>query len=60
MDEEKWNELLAQYDDPKVLEYLNDLDDKDKEIILIAFYHLESSFSVKRSNGFQNWLKKKI
>ena len=57
MDQEKWNDFLTNYTEKSVLEYLDQLDDKDKEIILIAVDHLETSFSVERSNGYQKWIK---
>lgn len=57
MDEEKWSDFINKYKDEKIVEYLNDLDEKDKEIILIAHEHLESSFSITRSNGYKLWIK---
>lgn len=48
-------------DDNKILiiEYLKQLNEKEKIAYKIAFDHLGSSFNIIRSNGFQEWLKKK-
>ncbi len=60
MDEEKWDSFLENYDDENILNYLETLDELDKEIIIIAYQHLESSFSIERSNGYNHWLKSRI
>jgi len=43
----------------EVLEYLREMDDIHKKAYEIAFNHLESSFDILRSNGFQEWQKSK-
>jgi len=60
MDEEKWESFLESYDNINILNYLETLDELDKEIIIIAYEHLESSFSIERSNGYNKWLKSSI
>ena len=52
-----WDQFIANYNDESIINYLKTLDEKDKQIMLIAFEHLESSFSIERSNGYQLWLK---
>jgi hypothetical protein len=42
-----------------VLEYLQEMDDIHKKAYEIAFNHLETSFDILRSNGFQEWKKAK-
>lgn len=43
----------------EIYEYLNQLNETEKKIYLIAFNHLGSSFHITRTNGFQEWKKKK-
>tara|TARA_B100000686_G_C16616313_1_gene876646 strand:- start:52 stop:198 length:147 start_codon:yes stop_codon:yes gene_type:complete len=40
-------------------EYINQLDDKEREVYVIAKEHLESSFSLEKSIGYLKWLKEK-
>jgi len=42
-----------------ILEYLNQLDEKEQIAYKIAFEHLGSSFHIIRSNGYQEWINKK-
>lgn len=42
-----------------IYEYLNNLDDHNKNIYIIAHQHLESSFNIVKSNGYLKWLKNK-
>ncbi len=44
--------------DPKEEEYIISLSDKEKKAYLIAKEHLFSSFSLKKSNGFLEFLEK--
>ena len=53
----KWETFISKYEDENILNYLNTLDEIDKQIILIACEHLQSSFSIERSNGYNDWLK---
>ena len=55
-----WDEFISKFNDESVLNYLKTLDEEDKRIILIAQDHLESSFSVTRSNGYNEWLKSNL
>lgn len=55
-----WDDFISTFDDENILNYLKTLDEKDKQIILIAQDHLESSFSIKRSNGYNSWLKSSL
>ena len=43
----------------EVLEYLQEMDCIHKKAYEIALDHLESSFDILRSNGFQEWQKVK-
>lgn len=40
----------------QLIKYFNQLDDKQKQILSIAYEHLGSSFNVIKSNGFKNWV----
>tara|TARA_B110000495_G_C22652489_1_gene386774 strand:+ start:426 stop:650 length:225 start_codon:yes stop_codon:yes gene_type:complete len=44
----------------EVLEYLQEMDCIHKKAYEIALNHLESSFDILRSNGFQEWQKAKV
>ena len=39
----------------EIYDYLNEMDDLNKNGYRIAFNHLESSFDICRSNGFKEW-----
>ena len=52
-----WEEFISQFNEENILNYLKTLDEKDIEFILIAQDHLESSFTIIRSNGYNQWLK---
>ena len=39
----------------QLIKYFNQLDDKQKQILSIAYEHLGSSFNVIKSNGFKNY-----
>ncbi len=43
----------------EIFDYLNEMDDINKKAYKIAYDHLKSSFSIVRSNGFNNWKKSK-
>ena len=38
--------------------YINQLNDQEKLVLKIAIEHLESSFDIQKSIGFQKWLSK--
>jgi hypothetical protein len=38
-----------------IFEYLEQLNETEKKIYIIAFQHLGSSFHITRTNGFQEW-----
>ena len=40
-------------------EYSSQLSDKEKVVLKIATEHLESSFTIEKSIGFEQWLKEK-
>ena len=42
-----------------ILEYLNQLNDMQKQVYNIAKQHLGSSFHILKSNGFIEWNKQK-
>ena len=44
----------------EIFDYLSELDDINKKGYNIAFEHLDSSFDICRSNGFQKWKQSKI
>jgi len=39
----------------EIFDYLNEMDEINKKGYCIAFNHLESSFDICRSNGFNEW-----
>ena len=43
-----------------VFAYLQEMNDIQRKAYSIAFDHLESSFDIVRSNGFQDWIKKRV
>ena len=45
--------------DDFIEEYISQLTEVEKIAYEIAKEHLGSSFNIKRSNGFKEWLKKK-
>lgn len=56
------SEVVKTYPDElqqDIFQYLQSLDDHNRQAYCIAFQHLGSSFSVSRSNGFVAWLKTK-
>jgi hypothetical protein len=40
-------------------EYINSLSEMEKKVLQIAIEHLETSFSLEKSIGYQKWLKNK-
>lgn len=43
----------------EIFEYLNEMNELERKGYEIAVNHLESSFDICRSNGFQTWKKTK-
>ena len=43
----------------EIMDYLNQLNDIEKKAYRIAMEHLGSSFHILKSNGFNEWKKKK-
>lgn len=39
-----------------IFQYLSELNEQDKQAYHIAFNHLETSFNITRSNGYNKWL----
>jgi hypothetical protein len=46
-------------EEQKMEEYVSQLTEVEKLAYEIAREHLGSSFNIRRSNGFKEWLKKK-
>lgn len=42
-----------------IQEYMNSLDDIQKQACIIAKEHLETSFDIVKSNGYKAWMQKK-
>jgi hypothetical protein len=51
--------LLENEKKKEIVEYLKQLDEKDKIAYKIAIEHLGTSFHIQRSNGFNEWKNKK-
>lgn len=43
-----------------VIDYLSQLNDKEKVVYQIAKEHLKTSFHIVKSNGFVEWKKKQL
>jgi hypothetical protein len=43
----------------EIFEYLNGLDEHNRNAYKIAYNHLGTSFNIARSNGFKEWLAHK-
>ena len=59
----KISELLKTYpieQQKNIFEYLNEMDDHHRKAYDIAYCHLGTSFNIARSNGFKEWLAKKL
>ena len=59
--EKEFNEKVEISKNKKALwdEYWNYLSSQEKKAFLIAQNHLGSSFHIEKSNGFNDWLKKR-
>ena len=44
---------------PEEIEYISQLSIKEKQALEIAMQHLESSFSLKKTNGFVEYMNNK-
>jgi antitoxin component YwqK of YwqJK toxin-antitoxin module len=58
----KITEIVKSYSIEKqkeIFEYLSEMNELERKGYEIAFNHLESSFDIYRSNGFQTWIKSK-
>jgi hypothetical protein len=44
----------------EVMDYLSEMDEQHRQAYEIALNHLESSFDIVRSNGFQDWKKSRV
>jgi hypothetical protein len=42
------------------MDYLSEMDEQHRQAYEIALNHLESSFDIVRSNGFQDWKKSRV
>jgi hypothetical protein len=59
----KINSLLKTYpieQQKLIFEYLSEMDEINKKAYDIAYNHLGSTFNIARSNGFKEWLSKKL
>jgi hypothetical protein len=54
---ETFGELVDSFvnTDPEIVEYLQTLDEDEQNVTMIAYDHLKSSFSIKKSVGFNKW-----
>ena len=43
----------------EIFEYLNEMDEHNRNAYNIAYSHLGTSFNIARSNGFKGWLEHK-
>jgi hypothetical protein len=50
--------LYSDVEREEIVKYINQLDETQKKIYLIALNHLGTSFNIQRSNGFKAWQKK--
>jgi hypothetical protein len=50
---------MEKEEEQKMEEYISQLTEVEKIAFEIAKEHLGSSFNIRRSNGFKEWLKKK-
>ena len=54
----KFSDLIKTYSPElqrEIFEYINGLDDRNKQAYNIAYEHLGTSFNIARSNGFKLW-----
>jgi hypothetical protein len=45
-------------DEMQVIEYMDQMNEKEKKACAIAMEHLGTSFDIIKSNGYLNWKKK--
>jgi hypothetical protein len=58
----KISDIIKKYPIEKqreIFEYLNELDEHNRNAYEIAYSHLGTSFNIARSNGFKEWLAHK-
>lgn len=58
----KISELVKKYpieQQREIFDYLNEMDEHNRKAYNIAYNHLDTSFSISRSNGFKEWLANK-
>lgn len=46
-------------EEESIQEYMNSLNDIQKQACIIAREHLETSFDIVKSNGYKAWIQKK-
>jgi len=51
--------MFSEEEQNDIYQYLINLDEHQKKAYRIAYQHLGTSFHIMRSNGFQDWKKKK-
>ena len=42
----------------KIVAYINQLTETEKQTYMIAYQHLGTSFNILKSNGYNNYIKK--
>lgn len=58
----KFSDIIKKYpiqQQKEIFDYLNELDEHNRNAYNIAFDHLGTSFNIARSNGFKDWLSHK-
>lgn len=49
-----------QLNNDKIIAYITQLTETEKQAYLIAFQHLGTSFNILNSNGYKNYIKKNV
>ncbi len=44
----------------KIVAYINQLTETEKQTYMIAYQHLGTSFNILKSNGYNEYIKKKV
>ena len=49
-----------QLNNDKIIAYITQLTETEKQAYLIAYQHLGTSFNILNSNGYKNYIKKNV
>ena len=49
-----------QLNNDKIIAYITQLTETEKQAYMIAFQHLGTSFNILNSNGYKNYIKKNV